>query len=134
MCRDIGGSDPERMAAPRVCEYVQEVFKDTCIKVTLVYGIYACCSLCFETSLYLHLCQYLFLSRIFQLLLHYFLLSKCYFSTHTVFQLDHFDTVCDYLIHKLWFCRAFESLLAFLKKWQKRRVRRHAVNWINRHS
>ena len=25
--RDIGGSDPERMAAPRVEEYVRELFK-----------------------------------------------------------------------------------------------------------
>ena len=33
VCRDIGGSDPERMAAPRVCEYVQQVFRNTCIKV-----------------------------------------------------------------------------------------------------
>jgi len=36
VCRDIGGSDPERMAAPRVSDYVQEVFKNTCIKVMLV--------------------------------------------------------------------------------------------------
>lgn len=34
-CRDIGGSDPERMAAPRVAEYVTELFKDTCVKVTV---------------------------------------------------------------------------------------------------
>ncbi|XP_046366263.2 putative aminopeptidase W07G4.4 isoform X1 [Haliotis rufescens] len=34
--RDIGGSDPERMAAPRVLEYVQEAFKGTCIKVSVV--------------------------------------------------------------------------------------------------
>ena len=33
MYRDIGGSDPERMAAPRVAEYVQEYLKGTCIKV-----------------------------------------------------------------------------------------------------
>ncbi|PVD31088.1 hypothetical protein C0Q70_10366 [Pomacea canaliculata] len=33
--RDIGGSDPERMAAPRIAEYVQSIFKDTCIKVTV---------------------------------------------------------------------------------------------------
>lgn len=32
-CRDIGGSDPERMAAPRVAEYVTDLFKDTTIKV-----------------------------------------------------------------------------------------------------
>lgn len=34
--RDIGGSDPERMAAPRVAEYVQSVFKDSPVKVTVV--------------------------------------------------------------------------------------------------
>ncbi|XP_027007319.1 putative aminopeptidase W07G4.4 isoform X2 [Tachysurus fulvidraco] len=34
--RDIGGSDPERMAAPRVADYVQEVFKDTCVQVKVV--------------------------------------------------------------------------------------------------
>ena len=28
VCRDIGGSDPERMAAPRVEEYVRELFAD----------------------------------------------------------------------------------------------------------
>lgn len=33
MCRDIGGSDPERMAAPRVSEYVQTVFKDSPVQV-----------------------------------------------------------------------------------------------------
>ena len=32
-CRDIGGSDPERMAAPRVAEYVQELFKDSPVQV-----------------------------------------------------------------------------------------------------
>ena len=26
VCRDIGGSDPERMAAPRVEEYITELF------------------------------------------------------------------------------------------------------------
>ena len=31
--RDIGGSDPERMAAPRVEEYVRESFKNSCIQV-----------------------------------------------------------------------------------------------------
>ncbi|KAI5622090.1 hypothetical protein C0J50_18474 [Silurus asotus] len=34
--RDIGGSDPERMAAPRVAEYVQEVFKGTSVQVKVV--------------------------------------------------------------------------------------------------
>ncbi|XP_030621940.1 putative aminopeptidase W07G4.4 [Chanos chanos] len=34
--RDIGGSDPERMAAPRVAEYVQALFKDSPVEVTVV--------------------------------------------------------------------------------------------------
>uniref|UniRef100_A0A4W4GM17 Cytosol aminopeptidase domain-containing protein n=1 Tax=Electrophorus electricus TaxID=8005 RepID=A0A4W4GM17_ELEEL len=34
--RDIGGSDPERMAAPRVAEYVTELFCNTCVQVTIV--------------------------------------------------------------------------------------------------
>lgn len=33
--RDIGGSDPERMAAPRVAEYVQELFKNSPVKVRI---------------------------------------------------------------------------------------------------
>lgn len=32
-CRDIGGSDPERMAAPRVAEYVEELFKKSPVQV-----------------------------------------------------------------------------------------------------
>ena len=32
-CRDIGGSDPERMAAPRVAEYVQALFKESLVQV-----------------------------------------------------------------------------------------------------
>ena len=36
MYRDIGGSDPERMAAPRVAEYVQECLKGTYVKVDVV--------------------------------------------------------------------------------------------------
>ncbi len=36
--RDIGGSDPERMAAPRVEEYVRDTFEDTDIKVNVVKG------------------------------------------------------------------------------------------------
>ncbi|XP_050395237.2 putative aminopeptidase W07G4.4 [Patella vulgata] len=36
ICRDIGGSDPERMAAQRVEEYVLEVFKDTGINVNII--------------------------------------------------------------------------------------------------
>lgn len=35
-CRDIGGSDPERMAAPRVAEYTQALFKDSPVKVEVV--------------------------------------------------------------------------------------------------
>ncbi|XP_019644231.1 PREDICTED: putative aminopeptidase W07G4.4 [Branchiostoma belcheri] len=35
VARDIGGSDPERMAAPRVVEYLQEKFKDTPIKMSV---------------------------------------------------------------------------------------------------
>ena len=35
--RDIGGSDPERMAPPRVAEYVQDLFQQTSdIKVNVV--------------------------------------------------------------------------------------------------
>ncbi|KAI1900898.1 hypothetical protein AGOR_G00054580 [Albula goreensis] len=36
VCRDIGGSDPERMAAPRVAEYVQSLFKDSPVQVSVV--------------------------------------------------------------------------------------------------
>ena len=36
--RDIGGSDPERMAAPRVAEYVKEMFKGTAVKVDVMEG------------------------------------------------------------------------------------------------
>ncbi|KAJ8005770.1 hypothetical protein DPEC_G00121340 [Dallia pectoralis] len=35
-CRDIGGSDPERMASPRVAEYVQGLFENTPVKVDVV--------------------------------------------------------------------------------------------------
>uniref|UniRef100_A0A8C7Q5V3 DNA sliding clamp PCNA n=1 Tax=Oncorhynchus mykiss TaxID=8022 RepID=A0A8C7Q5V3_ONCMY len=35
-CRDIGGSDPERMAAPRVAEYIQALFKDSPVQVDVV--------------------------------------------------------------------------------------------------
>jgi len=38
VCRDIGGSDPERMAAPRVEEYVQDTFKGTNVKVQVLQG------------------------------------------------------------------------------------------------
>lgn len=36
VARDIGGSDPERMAPPRVADYVQQVFKDTRVSVSVV--------------------------------------------------------------------------------------------------
>lgn len=36
LVRDIQGSDPERMAPPRVAEYVEEHFKDTAIKVEVI--------------------------------------------------------------------------------------------------
>jgi len=38
VARDIGGSDPERMAAPRVEEYVRESFKNSCIQVKVEHG------------------------------------------------------------------------------------------------
>jgi len=36
--RDVGGSDPERMAAPRVEEYIKEVFQETRVKVEVMKG------------------------------------------------------------------------------------------------
>lgn len=36
VARDIGGSDPERMAAPLVADYVQQLFKDTVIKAEVI--------------------------------------------------------------------------------------------------
>ena len=36
VARDIGGSDPERMAAPRVVDYVTELFRDTCVKIDVI--------------------------------------------------------------------------------------------------
>ncbi|PFX15966.1 putative aminopeptidase W07G4.4 [Stylophora pistillata] len=36
VCQDIGGSDPERMAAPRVEEYIRELFQGSPVKVTVV--------------------------------------------------------------------------------------------------
>jgi len=38
VARDIGGSDPERMAAPKVEVYVQEAFKGTKVKVEVMKG------------------------------------------------------------------------------------------------
>jgi len=38
VARDIGGSDPERMAAPKVEAYVQEAFKGTKVKVEVMKG------------------------------------------------------------------------------------------------
>ena len=39
MCLDIGGSDPERMAAPRVEEYIQELFAGSPVSVSISYGV-----------------------------------------------------------------------------------------------
>lgn len=36
VCRDIGGSDPERMAPPRVVDYVEQVFKDSPVQVRVI--------------------------------------------------------------------------------------------------
>ncbi len=36
MYRDIGGSDPERMAAPRVAEYVKECLEGSGVKVDVI--------------------------------------------------------------------------------------------------
>lgn len=36
MCRDIGGSDPERMAPPNVALYVQEIFANTAVEVQVI--------------------------------------------------------------------------------------------------
>jgi len=38
VCRDIGGSDPERMAAPRVEEYVRDFFQGTKVQVEVMKG------------------------------------------------------------------------------------------------
>ncbi|KAK3706766.1 hypothetical protein QZH41_004505 [Actinostola sp. cb2023] len=37
VCRDIGGSDPERMAAPNVAKYVSQVFHGTAVKVSITH-------------------------------------------------------------------------------------------------
>lgn len=36
VARDIGDADPERMAPPKVQEYVERIFKDSCVKVTVI--------------------------------------------------------------------------------------------------
>jgi len=42
VCLDIGGSDPERMAAPRVEEYIQELFGgSTTVSVSISYDVIA---------------------------------------------------------------------------------------------
>lgn len=33
VCRDIGDADPQRMAPPKVAEYVTNIFKGTSVKV-----------------------------------------------------------------------------------------------------
>lgn len=35
-CRDIGGSDPERMTPPNVADYVQQLFSGTCVQVNVI--------------------------------------------------------------------------------------------------
>jgi leucyl aminopeptidase len=36
VARDIGGSDPERMAAPNVAVYVQQLFQNSAVKVNVI--------------------------------------------------------------------------------------------------
>lgn len=36
VARDIGGSDPERMAAPKVEEYIRQTFRDTAIEINVI--------------------------------------------------------------------------------------------------
>lgn len=36
VARDIGDGDPERMAAPRVQEYIEKKFADSCVKVNVI--------------------------------------------------------------------------------------------------
>lgn len=36
--RDIGGSDPEKMAPPKVMQYVQSMFADSSVSVSVVEG------------------------------------------------------------------------------------------------
>jgi leucyl aminopeptidase len=36
VARDIGGGDPERMAPPRVAEYIEDLFKDTAVSVEVI--------------------------------------------------------------------------------------------------
>jgi len=38
IARDIGGSDPERMAAPRVEEYIHKHFDESCVKIEVIKG------------------------------------------------------------------------------------------------
>ncbi|XP_077378812.1 putative aminopeptidase W07G4.4 [Festucalex cinctus] len=38
-CRDIGGSDPERMAAPRVAEYVVQLFKNSPVQAEVISNV-----------------------------------------------------------------------------------------------
>lgn len=40
VCQDIGGSDPERMAAPRVEQYICELFSGTDVNVSIGYSIF----------------------------------------------------------------------------------------------
>ncbi|TKR67010.1 hypothetical protein L596_023227 [Steinernema carpocapsae] len=36
VCRDVGDGDPQRMAPPRVAEYIEKVFKDGNVKISVV--------------------------------------------------------------------------------------------------
>jgi len=36
VARDIGGSDPERMSAPNVASYVQQLFQNSSVKVEII--------------------------------------------------------------------------------------------------
>ena len=52
VCLDIGGSDPERMAAPRVEEYIQDLFAGSAVSVSISYGVVHLHYLNFEFSFY----------------------------------------------------------------------------------
>lgn len=38
MARDIGGSDPERMAPPKVASYVQQLFSASSVAIEVIEG------------------------------------------------------------------------------------------------
>ena len=64
VARDIGGSDPERMSAPKVVEYVDQLFKNTCIKVNVISDLteiereFPCLGKTFQSFLFMtHMCD-----------------------------------------------------------------------------